>query len=214
MHYKIAVLGHSIVRDLASIGPLSHSLSDRDSYETKFFAIPGSCYRTWLDWPPRLHSAIEYKPDIVFICLGSNSIRPGIEIKELIFNARIFLKKLRANLEHSKVVPCQIETRFLSEFSSRGNPSAEIFRRLRNTVNKALQSNKTKDYLCMISGPGRLDNESLYREDKIHLNTQGLIKYRSFIHRTIRFIVDREHERNRRDAGGSNRRQGRVGRDS
>ena len=66
---RVAVIGHSIVRDLRNVGELSGNLGERDSFKVDFFCISGSCFRTWLDWPAELNSAIDFKPDYLFIIL-------------------------------------------------------------------------------------------------------------------------------------------------
>ena len=97
MKFKVAIIGHSIVRDIASVGTLSGSISDLHTYEVQFFWISGSCFRSWLDWPQKLHDVIEWSPDIIFCILGSNSVLTDDSVKKLISDAYDFYKVLKNN---------------------------------------------------------------------------------------------------------------------
>ena len=192
MHWRVAVLGHSFARDLASLGNLTGYINETNTYELKFFFISGSCFARWIDWPEQLNLLFDWEPKLIFIVLGSNSVQTPASIKLLVENARIFYQILRNNLADSLIIQCQIELRFLRRTDRHGNPPFETYRSLRNKVNKLLLKCPLKDHFCMIGGKGRLDNEDLYRSDKIHLTNLGLSKYRSYIRKTINYIVESE----------------------
>lgn len=193
MHWKVAILGHSIVRDLNSLGSYHGIISENHTYTLQFFYISGSCFRTWLDWPQKLHNLVEWEPHLVFLVLGSNSVLSKDSVKDLIAQARTFYQVLRNSLSEVIIVQCQIELRYLDSFDCRGNPPRAIYRSLRNTANKALLKCPLKDHFCMIGGKGRLDNEELYRPDKIHFKGEGLTRFRAIIRHTIVYIA-RTHQ--------------------
>ena len=189
MQWKVAILGHSIARDLNSLGAFNGIISEDHSYTLQFFFISGSCFRTWLDWPQKLHDLIEWEPHLIFLVLGSNSVLSKDSVKNLVKEAETFYRVLKNSLPQVVIVQCQIELRFLDRFDFRGNPPRSIYRSLRNTANKALLKCPLKDHFCMIGGKGRLDDETLYRPDKIHFTREGLSRFRAIIRHTIVYIV-------------------------
>ena len=156
MRWRVAVIGHSIVRDLASLRPDGGPVDENLSYDFKFFFKSGACFETFFAWPPELENLIARDPDLVFVILGSNSVQTDHSVKALIQNAYIFYEILRNNLRpNARIVQCQIESRFLTTTDRHGNPPKEVYRRLRNKANKALLKCPKKDHFCMVGGRGR-----------------------------------------------------------
>ena len=181
---RVALLGHSFVRDLSYA-----RVSSSDSAHTfAYFWRPGSCFTYWLNWPSQLRDCISFNPDIIYIVLGSNSIGGQLlcEIKQ---NAKSFYKLLKEALPSTLVVQCEVENRYLVHPNSRGTPSHSEYHRLRRRLNQYFSSDKTKDFLCNIGGPGRLDDEKYYKGDKIHLNSLGLQQYWSCIDNHLDFVL-------------------------
>ena len=126
MPLKVGILGHSIVRDLGSLGNLFGRIEGDSYYELRFFSIPGSCFSTWLRWPEQLHSVFDFEPEVLFVVLGSNSLKDSESVRDIARSANIFLEILRNNLDSSKLVLCQVENRYLSIANRHGTPPHHI----------------------------------------------------------------------------------------
>ena len=181
---KIALLGHSFVHDLEY-----HALGTDSVHEFRFYWKPGSCFDFWNGKPRQLLDCIAYKPDVLYIVLGSNSIVDSIPLSGTKQNAKSFYETLKIELPDTILVQCEIEDRFLSAFNHKGTPPHVDYHRLRRRLNQYLSKIKTIDYFCNVGGPGRLDNEDFYKRDKIHLNTAGLDKYWDCLSSHLAFIV-------------------------
>ena len=183
---KVALLGHSFVRDLEAHARASASGS---AHAFAYFWKPGSCFNHWLNWPSQLRECITFNPDIIYIVLGSNSIVESILLCETKQNAKSFYKALKEALPSTLIIQCEVESRYLCYPNSRGTPSHTEYHRLRRRLNQYLCSDKTKDFFCNIGGPGRLDDEKFYKSDKIHLNSLGLQQYWSCINNHLDYII-------------------------
>lgn len=183
---KIALLGHSFVRDLES-----HALTTESEHNFRYFWKPGSCFNYWLSRPSQLEDCIAFKPDILYIVLGSNSIVDSIPLCETKQKAKSFYSLLRSDLPVSIIVQCEIENRYLSFYNYKGTPPHLDYHRLRRRLNQYICSDKTIDFFCNIGGPGRLDKEVFYKRDKIHLNSAGLECYWDCLGSHIDFVISK-----------------------
>ena len=183
---KIALVGHSFVRDLESHGsPLALA------HDFAFFWKPGSCFDFWSRYPRQLQLCVNFAPDIIYVILGSNSIVDSIPLCETKQNAKELYRLLREELPGAFIVQCEIEDRYLSVVNYKGTPPHVEFHKLRRSLNKHLGSNRAIDSFCNIGGPGRLDNENFYKSDKIHLNASGLSCYWDCLGSHIDFIISK-----------------------
>ena len=182
---KIALLGHSFVRDLES------STSVLEGYEFKYFWKPGSCFEYWCRKPHQLQDCIAFAPDIVYVILGSNSIVESIPLCVTKQNAKTLYNLLREELPGTSIIQCEIEDRFLSSSNHWGTPAHSEYHKLRRSLNKYLSSLKIIDSFCSIGGPGRLDNSNFYKRDKIHLNSAGLDCYWDCLRTHIEYFVSK-----------------------
>lgn len=189
---KVAYLGHSYVRDLESLGHYSGDFSDTESYLIDFFYIPGSKFLTWLDHPNQLQDCIDWKPDYLVVVLGGNSIVEDISDKELQEHCCSFFKVLRESLPRTILIATQVELRFNKVPNWHNAPGPEEFRKRRNKFNYFLRFFKEKNFLALIAGPGRLDNETLYR-DSVHLNDSGLLLFSECLARTVSYAHVNRH---------------------
>ena len=188
---RVAILGHSYVRDLESLTVYSGVLNDNKPYEIKYFFKEGSCFDYWLDWPQLLHDCIEFNPDILFIILGGNSLKEHVRVSLIKQKAKTFFQVIRNNLPNVKLVFCQVENRYLERSNRFGTPPYSRYRLIRNKLNKALQKLTNKDFLCciaLLAGPRRLDRLELYRSDSVHLSKPGIKLYFEIILKTLNYI--------------------------
>ena len=190
---KVAFISHSFGRDLESLGVDRNHLQNRE-LDLRFYYKSGGCFDYFIDWPPQLHELVEFKPAIIFIALGGNSLKETVPLSKLKDNAKVFLEILRNNLPNAKLVPVQVELRFLTVENRFGTPKYETYKVLRDRFNKILQGLKERDYFCCIAGKNRLDDRKYYRSDLIHLNRLGLELYMRFIYRTITYISSKHPE--------------------
>ena len=189
---KVCVLGHSFVSRLEGLQHTEGEFSDKTPYEVRYFHRGGSCYKDWLDWPEELHSAVDWEPHFVFILLGGNSIKTEESVLELKSYAKTFVRVLKNSLPNAKIIPVQIEARFLdSVHPVHGTPAWPEFKLLRNSFNKYLQKHiKDKHLMCIIAGPRNLDSREWYGPDRIHLNNAGNRVLLNIILSTLRFAYD------------------------
>ena len=183
---KVALLGHSYVRDLETF---SFSLPGNSVHTFRYYWKPGSCFDYWNAKPLQLLDCISFQPDIIYIILGSNSIVDSLPLCETKAKALGLYKYLKTALPSTLIVQCEIEDRFLVKPNSRGTPSHSVYHKLRRKLNVYLSKAKDPDFFCNIGGPGRLDDLKYYRRDKIHLNSLGLAKYWSCIENHLSYVI-------------------------
>lgn len=185
---KLLVLGHSYVRDLATLG-VNNLAFGHTSIDVTYSAHPGAGYDKFLENPTLLTESLECKPDIVVVILGGNSILRDVTNFELFHKCRTFYELLRRELPQATIIAAQIELRFFDEPNRFGVPRAEIFKKRRNELNKYLNRLKLKNNMLIIAGPGRLDHKE-HNRDEVHLNRQGLRVYMSILKSTVLFVLD------------------------
>ena len=185
---RVAILGHSYVKNLHALSIKNGYLDNGTEFEIKYFFKGGSCFEYWLDWPQKLHDCLEYKPHILFIVLGGNSLVENVRVSHIRKQAITFFKVIKNNLPKVILVPVQVECRFLESVNKFGTPPYSRYRLIRNKLNKAFQKIENKDFLCCIAGKNRLDNIEYYCSDRIHLNSQGIKLYFRCIIKTLNFI--------------------------
>ena len=139
---KLLILGHSYVRDLSSLGIFNFS-HDQTNIEVKYSSFPGANYGYFLKNPSIISETVSYKPDIVIVILGGNSILRDLTKYELFHQCRSFYQILRKELPSSIIVPAQIETRFYKLGNKYGALTGEKYRLRRNELNKVFSKNPT-----------------------------------------------------------------------
>lgn len=183
---KVALLGHSYVRDLETY---SFSLPSSPIHTFRYFWKPGSCFDYWNSKPLQLFDCISYQPEIIYIVLGGNSIVASLPLHQTKRKALCLYEYLKTTLPSTLIVQCEIEDRYLVRSNSRGTPSHSDYHKLRRRLNLYLCKAKDTDFFCNIGGPGRLDDLKYYRGDRIHLNSLGLSKYWSCIENHLSYVI-------------------------
>lgn len=189
---KLLVFGHSYVRDLAKLN-VNQMMIEQRSVEIKYVSKPGASYESINKQPELLTEAITYKPDVVIIILGGNSIIRDRANYEIFRECRSFYQLLRSELPNAIVISAQVELRFYDTPNKFGAPSIELFRQKRSELNRFLNRLKLKNNVLIIAGPGRLDNESYYR-DGVHLNNSGLRVYMAILKSTVCYAVQKSKQ--------------------
>lgn len=186
---KIAIIGHSYVQDLERFAMAFTDILNNNYCQVKFYYLSGSCFNTWIAYPPELRSCIDnFQPNIIFTVLRGNSIKNEDSLSSLKSNAYNFFFLHKFHLPSVLIVDCQVENRYLTKMNRKGTPPHKEYSPLRKKFNKFLHKCNRKDFLCMIAGSGRLDNPKLYKADKTHLNLKGVSVYWNQINRTITYL--------------------------
>ena len=194
---RVCLIGSSHVRNVQNRGHNSGTFPDGTAYELKYFFIPGSCFDDWIGWPEQLYDAAAYEPHYVFFHLGGNSIVDEDSVVAIKGNAKVFIDICKAAFPNAKIIPVQIEARYLEAPHPRfGTPAWPVYRNLRNKINKYLHRNRQKHHLCIIAGPNNLDRPEYYAHDKIHLNNTGTHVFLNIILSTLRFVYHKDAQNN------------------
>ena len=183
---KVAIIGHSYVRDLFHLNRKEIILDDNTQVSLHFTFSPGCSLTHYISKPHLLLEAKNFDPDIVIAIIGGNDIVNSISTEDLHSNCRNFYTFLRSEFPNSMLVGSQVELRFYT-FNNRFDcPPHSEFDLRRKSFNTFLKRLKVKDCILQVQGPGRLDDRAFYR-DEVHLNTLGLNKYFNIIENTIQY---------------------------
>lgn len=172
---KVALFGHSYIRDLARLGFHNIKVSDDVVLDLRYFSFPGHTFADFLVDPSKFQEVIQFQPNIIVVYLGGNDIKVDVELQQVYSDCKKFYEYLRSRLPDTYIIASQIEARYGSTVNRHGSPEAAEFSRLANYFNKWLLKQSFKDRLLCIKGPNKLSNSALYR-DTVHLTRQGLHK--------------------------------------
>ena len=186
MHFKLALLGHSYVRDLASLGEHEITVSGA-KFSLNYFSIPGATFSSLISNSVHLESVKSYKPDYIVVILGGNDLKIDVELSQVYKDCSTFYEKLREFCPNSIIIASQIENRFYEANNRFNSPPAKTFDYLRRHFNRFLKNKPFIDFLLQVQGPNRLDKRDYYRDD-VHLSRSGLSKYFTIIECTITFV--------------------------
>lgn len=173
---KIAIFGHSYVRDLELLGHSDFVISEVP-VSFQYFAFPGAGFRKFLNNPRLLDEVVLEKPDILVIILGGNDIKVNVELKEIKENCKEFFRLFRSKLPDSFFVATQVEFRHSEKVNRHGSPSEKLFRKLALHFNNWLNRQKFKDKIFVVNGNTKLCDVGLFQKDGVHLNLEGLEVY-------------------------------------
>lgn len=186
---KLLIFGHSYVRDLATLNVNSMTFDQRP-IEIKYVSFPGANFDKFVEKPSLLNEIVSNKPDVIVVILGGNSIHKDVPNFVLFNKCKAFYQLLRNKLPNATIIASQVELRFYSTPNKFGSPSADEFKKKRNELNKCLNRLKTKDYLLIIAGPGRLDNKAYFKDD-VHMNRAGLRVYLAILKTTVAYALEK-----------------------
>ena len=174
---KIAVFGHSYVRDIQCLENSDHIYVDGAPFNLKYFSFPGYCFRNFLSDPKLLVNLVAFSPDIVVVILGGNGVNIDSDLGVLKSDCENFYVLLKSKLPQAYVIATQIEHRHLYSVNRHGTPTADLYKKLANNFNKWLIRQPFKDKILMVNGENKLGNSKFFRSDGIHLNFEGRFLY-------------------------------------
>lgn len=183
---KVAIFGHSYVKQLARLGNFKCVIEGQQC-ELEYIYKSGASYKTFLDDDYWLQKVFSYSPDMVVVILGGNDILNNVKNATIYEHCKQFYGQLKEGLPGAKIVAAQVECRFYNEANKWNAPSELEFKKRRNDLNCYLRRLKLKDYMHLIAGPNRLDNQA-YFKDAVHLSSAGIKKYFVLLKQTITFI--------------------------
>ena len=117
---KVAVYGHSFVRDLADLGT-SHIYIKNTGVDFKYFFYPGFSFRNFVLQPQLLDCLIPEDPDIVVVILGGNDLKVDVELCNVKIDCEQFYQLLREKVPRAYIVASQIVTRHCSSVNRHGS---------------------------------------------------------------------------------------------
>ena len=173
---KISIFGHSYVRDLQQLGNEYISLGSERAF-LNYFAFPGSSYHTFLLNPNLLSSLIDSAPDVLVVILGGNDLKVNIDLNDVKSDCASLFRLLREKLPNVYIIAAQVEIRHSNRVNRHGSPAADLYRKLAVNFNKWLARQSFKNKLLLVNGKNKLYERSFFREDGVHLNSQGLNLY-------------------------------------
>ena len=187
MKLRVALFGHSYVKDLKKFGETSIHFSGDVEFALGYFPIPGATFSTFIEDFSYFDALKEFQPHYIIVILGGNDLKTSVKLGEIYKTCSEFYKILRNFFPDSIIISAQIENRFYNPNNRFGSPCAKTFDFLRRHFNKHLKSKPYKDFILQVQGPNRLDKRENYR-DAVHLSSLGLRKYLEIIRRTLSYV--------------------------
>ena len=170
---RVAIFGHSYVRDLKQLG-FSHLIFEDFDVPVDYFDFPGSGFHDFILNPSLLDKLVIYNPTVIVIFLGGNDLKVNLDLDIVKHNCSQFYSVLRLRLPNSVFITSQVEYRHLKSTNRHGTPDLELYRRLANNFNKWIARQKFKDRLLIVNGSDKLGDSKFFKSDGVHLNRQGL----------------------------------------
>lgn len=190
MIFKVAIFGHSYVRDLQTLGEVN--ITDcHIKFNLRYFPFPGATFNTFIDNPDCFELLKTFSPHFIIVVLGGNDLKDSVELSDIYRNCKHFYTLLRDNFPKATIIASQIENRFYLSNNRFGSPAARTFDYLRRHFNRHLNNQPYKDHILQVQGPNRLDKSENYR-DFVHLSQLGLRKYFRIIVCTLTFAIRKD----------------------
>lgn len=169
---KVAVLGHSYVRDLRSV--FNYDLDPSEcAIDFRFFFKPGATVRGVSINDTFIRNCLEWEPQILCLILGGNDIRWDWDIKETFEIYKSLCLKIKERLPNLVLICSTVEPRFALENRRHNTPPPEQYRVAAKAFNRLLKKWNVPEYRFMTWGANRLENINLFANDYVHLNMNG-----------------------------------------
>ena len=174
---KILIIGSSYCKHLKNFDRHHHKQIHGINTEFVYRDFSGKSFDYFLQRPFLIDEVLKEEPDYILSIFGGNSISTTVPKKLVLENCRDFYNllsdKAKSVNPHCKIVASQVPLRFIYTPNKHNTPAPAELKKFRNSINHKLRSVRGVDHILNIGGPGRLDNETLYR-DGIHFNNTGL----------------------------------------
>ena len=191
----VLIFGSSIARDLRNFDDTRVYYINGQRTRFIYRVFPGKSFEYFLvpknKW--LIANVLKCKPDFVCVMFGGNSIKMGIEWKDVLTSCREFYGLLyRKYMEVNpagQIIASQLLLRFNRNPKNRFKcPEPIEYESFRDLINRKLNKLRTKHHLLIIAGPNNLDNEKWFR-DGTHLTWSGQQRQFAILHRTLGHIL-------------------------
>ena len=186
---KLAVFGHSYVRDLSSLQVFSLEFGSEYHLEVSYFGFAGARFTTFLTNPDLLSDLVAYGPECILVILGGNDFSSQVPLSDVCKSCKEFYKLLKEKLPSAKIYATQVELRFYKTPNRFCSLDSVTYKKVSGYFNAFLKKIKVIDRLICILGPNRLSNESFYKADGVHLNAAGLRRLFEIIRSALENIL-------------------------
>ena len=170
---RIAILGHSQARYLSF-----------ESYNIKIFYGPGSTFRSIRE-SIHFQNFLHYKPDLVFLLLGSNDIRESSIIENYIQLKEEIQERIQPK---EGIFLLDIERRTLDNKYI----NKDIYRKIRNSLVKNIKKIDKNNYIPYRPVSGLLESD--IGPDGTHINNRGAKKISETIEDKITEIINKNRK--------------------
>ena len=185
---QLLIIGHSYVRDLSQLRNTPF-VACGQTINVEVIWKNGGTYDLFLGDSDVFERVSNLSADLILVILAGNSIKRSVANKDIFESASKFYTRLRTAAPQAKLVAAQVEPRYYQEGNKWDCPVGREFHVRRVQVNNFLKAFKGKDHIFQVSGPGRLDNSSLFK-DSVHLSRRGLLRYFSMIEKLVRYTIE------------------------
>ena len=87
---KLAVFGHSYVRDLSTLGNFRLEFGSELHLEVSYFGFAGARFTTFFTNPDLLSDLVAYRPDYIVVILGGNDFSSQVPLSDICKSCKDF----------------------------------------------------------------------------------------------------------------------------
>ena len=187
---KVCFFGHSYIKYLWFESRKTRmTIPEGVTFDIDYVGLPGATFKTFLDNPDYLTELERLRPDYLFVILGGNDLKSGMDVQDLYNDCKRMYGLLREKLPQSFIIAAEIENRFNLPGNRHNAPTGDEFASLRRRFNRFLCRLKSKDCVLRVQAPNQMEEERYYT-DGVHLNSEGLYKYLNLIRHTLSYAYD------------------------
>lgn len=169
---KVLIMGSSHVCKLEHYVTAKTLQLHQHEVEFKFDGHSGASFRTYIDSPHLMTSALKFQPHIVVVILGGNSITKQATEHQIRMDCHNFYRALQAAVPiHVKILGAEVFMRRL--WSSDRTPTPPDFERSRDSLNNCIRTLLHADDIIELTGKTSLDYHGA-TYDGVHLRPPAL----------------------------------------
>ena len=169
---KVLIMGSSHVCKLDQFISSKSLKLHQHEVEFKFDGHSGASFKTYIERPHLLTSALKFQPHIIVVILGGNSIVKQTTDPQIRVDCHHFYQALQAAVPiHAKILGTEVFMRRL--WSSPRTPTPPDFERSRDMLNNFLRTLLPADDIIELTGKTCLDSHGA-TYDGVHLREPAL----------------------------------------
>ena len=101
MKLKVALFGHSYIRDLKSLGETNICDLGDAELSLKYFSYPGATFSTFINGQRNFDTLKVYQPHYIIVILGGNDLRVSVQLSDIYKECTEFYKILKRDSSSS-----------------------------------------------------------------------------------------------------------------